>query len=84
MPTSHRLQPGDPPISPKSGEDEDLTQPESLEDGVTEDMGTLALHPGIWNRARSRPESAALVATDLTPEQIEARRARLLGEIFPC
>ena len=74
MPTSDRLQPGDPPISPKSGEEEDLAQPES-QDGVTEDMGTLALHPGILRPAESRLEGAPLVATDLTPEQAEARRA---------
>jgi RNA polymerase sigma-70 factor (ECF subfamily) len=81
MPISHRLQPGDPPISPRSGEDEDLTQPESDlaqpagQDGVTEDMGTLALHPGLVESADLRPDMASLVATDLTPEQIEARRA---------
>jgi len=81
MPQSHRVQPGDPPISPKSGEDADLTQSESDlaqpagEDGVTEDMGTLALHPGILDTVEVRPESGALVATDLTPEQVEARRA---------
>lgn len=81
MPSSHRLQPGGAPISPKDGEEEDLTllegdlaQP-AREDGVTEDMGTLALHPGILEPAGSRPESATFVATDLTPEQIEARRA---------
>lgn len=74
MPQSHRVQPGDPPISPKSGEEEDLTQPES-QDGVTEDMGTLALHPGLVETAEPRLESAQLVATDLTPEQVEARRA---------
>jgi RNA polymerase sigma-70 factor (ECF subfamily) len=43
-------------------------------------MGTLALHPGLVETAELRPEmappeSASLVATDLTPEQIEARRA---------
>jgi RNA polymerase sigma-70 factor (ECF subfamily) len=74
MPTSDRLQPGDPHLSPKSGEDEDLTQPESA-DGVTEDMGTLALHPGLAETAESRLESTPLVATDLTPEQVKARRA---------
>jgi RNA polymerase sigma-70 factor (ECF subfamily) len=74
MPTSDRLQPGDPPISPKSGEDEDLTQPES-QDGVSEDMGTLALHPGLVETAEPRLENAPLVATELTPEQVEARRA---------
>jgi len=81
MPQSHRVQPGDPHLSPKSGEEEDLTQSESDlaqpagQDGVTEDMGTLALHPGILDTVEARPESAALVATDLTPEEIEARRA---------
>ena len=74
MPTSSRLQPGDSPISPKSGEEEDLTQPKRP-DGVTEDMGTLALHPGILEGVELRPESAPLVATDLTPEETEARRA---------
>ena len=75
MPPSHRVQPGDPPASPESGEDkEDLTQPES-QDGVSEDMGTLALHPGLVDTAELRPEMAPLVATDLTPEQVEARRA---------
>jgi RNA polymerase sigma-70 factor (ECF subfamily) len=74
MPPSHRLQPDDPPISPKSGEEEDdLTQPES-QDGVSEDMGTLALHPGLMGTAGSRLEAAVLIATDLTPEQMEARR----------
>jgi RNA polymerase sigma-70 factor (ECF subfamily) len=76
MPISHRSQPGDPPISPNFGEDEDLTQPES-KDGVTEDMGTLALHPGILEHAEPRPDLTPLVATDLTPEQIESRRAAL-------
>jgi len=74
MPPSHRVQPGDPPISPKSGEVEDLTQPES-QDGVSEDMGALALHPGLVETAEPRLENAPLVATDLTPEQVEARRA---------
>jgi RNA polymerase sigma-70 factor (ECF subfamily) len=38
-------------------------------------MGALALHPGLLEISGPRPESAPLVATDLTPEQIEARRA---------
>ena len=72
-----RLQPDDPPISPKSGEMEDLTQP-AEQDGVPEDMGTLALHPGLMDTvapdAAYRGENVSLVATDLTPEQREARR----------
>jgi RNA polymerase sigma-70 factor (ECF subfamily) len=38
-------------------------------------MGTLALHPGLVETAELRPEMAPLVAIDLTPEQMEARRA---------
>ena len=81
MPSSHKLQPGDPPILPKSGEDEDLSRLENDlaqppgEDGVTEDMGTLALHPGMIDSSDRVVEVAPLVATDLTPEQVEARRA---------
>ncbi|WP_158789695.1 RNA polymerase sigma factor [Granulicella sp. L46] len=37
-------------------------------------MGTLALHPGLVETAEPRLESAPLVAIDLTPEQVEARR----------
>ncbi len=74
MPPSHRVQPGDPPISPKSGEDADLTQPVG-QDGVSEDMGSLALHPGLMDTANQRPDISPLVAVDLTPEQLEARRA---------
>ena len=74
MPRTQRAEPEDPPISPKNGEDEDLTQPAS-QNGVPEDMGTLALHPGMLEGSEPRQESAPLVAVDLTPEQIEARRA---------
>ena len=82
MPPLHRLKPGDPrdlpesgdEVLPKSGEDDDFAQPES-EDCVSEDMGTLALHPSLMEAAGPRPESMVLVATDLTPAQVEARRA---------
>jgi RNA polymerase sigma-70 factor (ECF subfamily) len=37
-------------------------------------MGALALHPGLLEGAGVRPASVPLVATDLTLEQIEARR----------
>ncbi len=37
-------------------------------------MGTLALHPGLTDTATRAAENAPLVATDLTPEQREARR----------
>ena len=72
-----RLQPDDPPISPKSGEMEDLTQP-AEQDGVSEDMGTLALHPGLMDTVAldtaHRADNAPLVAMNLTREQREARR----------
>jgi RNA polymerase sigma-70 factor (ECF subfamily) len=54
-------------------------QPEA-EDGVQDDMGTLALHPGHSDTigfpgAGRRPAPEPPIPTDLTPEQIEARRA---------
>jgi RNA polymerase sigma-70 factor (ECF subfamily) len=56
-----------------------VPQPEA-EDGVQEDMGTLALHPGHseaigYPGAPQRSISEPPLPTDLTPEQIEARRA---------
>jgi RNA polymerase sigma-70 factor (ECF subfamily) len=53
-------------------------QPED-EDGVQDDMGTLALHPGHaetlgFPGTSQRPAPEPPVPTDLTPEQIEARR----------
>jgi RNA polymerase sigma-70 factor (ECF subfamily) len=64
----------DPPILPKSGEEEDFAQPED-KDGVSKDMGTLALHPGLTDTVERRPAMAPLIATDLTPQQVAARRA---------
>ncbi len=47
-------------------------------DGVSEDMGTLALHPGMLDAGgEDRPLRHGMespIATDLTPEQLEARR----------
>jgi RNA polymerase sigma-70 factor (ECF subfamily) len=74
MPPLHRVQPDDRSISPKSGEEVDSAQPED-KDGVTEDMATLALHPGQLDTVEQRPGAAQLTASDLTPEQIEQRRA---------
>ncbi len=55
---------------------EDPAQP-GAEDGVSEDMGTLALHPGSFE-VEGRPSAQRLVespiSADLTPEQIETRR----------
>ncbi len=78
MTPENRLRPDDPEISPKSGETEDLTQPGG-EDGVPEDMGSLALDPGLMDAGGAGAMRGAaqepLLATDLTPEQREARRA---------
>jgi RNA polymerase sigma-70 factor (ECF subfamily) len=55
---------------------EDDAQPET-EDGVSEDMGTLALHPGsleLDGRPSGRVPFESPISADLTPEQIEARR----------
>ena len=52
---------------PKSGGD---AQPAD-KDGVSEDMGTLALHPGILETA---PNARPTEIVELTPEQAEARR----------
>jgi RNA polymerase sigma-70 factor (ECF subfamily) len=60
---------------PKTG---DLAQPEE-EDGVIEDMGTLALPSGLLQGAPTRLADRlpyeAPAPVDLTPEQAEARRA---------
>jgi RNA polymerase sigma-70 factor, ECF subfamily len=74
MPLSRRVQPDQPPISPKSGEEGDFAQPEE-KDGVSEDMATYALHPGVLDTVEQRPAMAPLIAVDLTPEKMEARRA---------
>jgi RNA polymerase sigma-70 factor (ECF subfamily) len=73
MPRFLQVQPDDPPSSPKSGERGDSAQPED-KDGVTEDMATLALHPGHLDTVEGSRPDAPLVATDLSPEQVEARR----------
>jgi RNA polymerase sigma-70 factor (ECF subfamily) len=64
---------------PRPDEDFDeidlAAQPEA-EDGVPEDMGTLALHPGSFE-VEGRPSGRLVespLSVDLTPEQIEARR----------
>ncbi|WP_263378884.1 RNA polymerase sigma factor [Granulicella paludicola] len=64
---------------PRPDEDFDeidpAAQPEA-EDGVSEDMGTLALHPGSFE-VEGRPSGRLVespLTVDLTPEQIEARR----------
>jgi RNA polymerase sigma-70 factor (ECF subfamily) len=71
MPAPRRLQTDEPPQPPKSGEGTEFAQPDE-KDGVPEDMGTLALHPGLLDVGQ---DSAAAAPSDLTPEQVEARRA---------
>jgi RNA polymerase sigma-70 factor (ECF subfamily) len=55
---------------------EDPAQP-GAEDGVSEDMGTLALHPGsfeVEGRSSAQRLVESPISADLTPEQIETRR----------
>jgi RNA polymerase sigma-70 factor (ECF subfamily) len=59
---------------------DDLAQPED-KDGVLEDMGTLALHPGMLDSAADRGLNTGIdrrtpppVIAELTPEQAEERR----------
>jgi RNA polymerase sigma-70 factor (ECF subfamily) len=59
---------------PETEEFGDPAQPNG-EDGVSEDMGTLALHPGMLEGgSAARRAVEPPVPQDLTPEQIEARR----------
>jgi RNA polymerase sigma-70 factor (ECF subfamily) len=74
MAPSRKAQSEDPADLPKSVEEEDFAQPED-KDGVSEDMGALALHPGLTDTLERRPVTVPLVATDLTPAQMKARRA---------
>lgn len=60
-------------------ESDDLPQPEA-EDGVSEDMGTLAIHPGLLDPQQDmdtpqdvHPVDRPLGAEALTPEQARAR-----------
>jgi RNA polymerase sigma-70 factor (ECF subfamily) len=69
------ITPNNPPELPKSGDEEDFAQPEP-EDGVREDMATLALHPGLLETPQERSLTPP-PAEALTPEQIEARRAAI-------
>src|ERR1700753_2500741 len=79
-PLPHTGKPLDPEGLPGHLEDEDLvkeTQPED-ESRVTEDMATLALHPGMLDTVRtgSPADRATGPAADvLTPEQRQARAA---------
>jgi RNA polymerase sigma-70 factor, ECF subfamily len=48
------------------------------EDGVTEDMGTLALHTGILDSSANSPRDLPVVTTEvMTPEQRRARAAAI-------
>jgi len=75
MPAPHPPPHPGPQKLPKSG---DSAQPEE-EDGVLEDMGTLALPSGLLQgsptRLPDRMPYEAPAPVDLTPEQAEARRA---------
>jgi RNA polymerase sigma-70 factor (ECF subfamily) len=59
-----------------AGTNGDAAQPGDT-DRVTEDMGTLALHPGMLDSTADEPAGqrpTVLETSNLTPEQIEARR----------
>jgi RNA polymerase sigma-70 factor (ECF subfamily) len=53
---------------------DDCAQPEG-EDGVTEDVGTLAIHPGLLDSANATAAAHMPSSSQLTPQEQEARRA---------
>jgi RNA polymerase sigma-70 factor (ECF subfamily) len=81
MPLSRPLPPEAPPTpADQRGPDESAELAEEAQqagkDGVSEDMGTMALHPGLLNPAHeASPDRSVAMPTDLTPAQIAARRA---------
>jgi RNA polymerase sigma-70 factor (ECF subfamily) len=75
----------EPPIAPETGgldgdacEFDESAQPED-KDGVSEDMGSLALHPGLSETTQQPAGNrfAAPVSVELTPEQAKARQAAI-------
>jgi len=70
----------DDPLESKNPTDlDDPAQPEG-EDGVSDDMGTLAFHPGLIGAVPSAPNlpvDRPAGADALTPEQIRARAAAI-------
>jgi RNA polymerase sigma-70 factor (ECF subfamily) len=79
---AHRTAGDSPGEEPDEGVDgseeiEGEAQPKA-EDGVSEDMGSMALHPGSFDiegiPSARRPLVESPLTADLTPEQIEARR----------
>ncbi len=77
MPPSH---PTKPQVAPEPPQDEIVQGGEEAqhdgEDGVSEDMGTLALHPGLTHTGGGpAAERASAIPEGLTEEQIAARRA---------
>jgi RNA polymerase sigma-70 factor (ECF subfamily) len=67
------IKPQNGPPQPKSVGEDDFAQPDA-KDGVSEDMASLALHPGLLETPAER-NATAPSAEDLTPEQLKARRA---------
>jgi RNA polymerase sigma-70 factor, ECF subfamily len=68
-----------PPEAQNPEDLDDPAQPEG-EDGVSEDMGTLAFHPGLIGTASTAPNlpiDRPAGAEALTPEQIRARAAAI-------
>lgn len=66
----------DPPETNESSEDlQDEAQP-VVQDGVMEDMGSLAVQPGFGSTpAATGPSRPHAVPVDFSPEQVAARRA---------
>ena len=81
MPPSRPTKPETPPEPPKAeGADEFAPDAEEAqhagEDGVSEDMGTLALHPGLTGMGEEPAiDRGSAMPEGLTQEQIAARRA---------
>jgi RNA polymerase sigma-70 factor, ECF subfamily len=63
--------PSEPPLPADSVE---TAQPHE-EDGVEEDMGTLAIHPGLLERMPQTPVDRSAGAVDLSPERAAIRNA---------
>lgn len=75
----HTPRPGpshEPPDLKNLLEDDDFAQPRS-EDGVTEDMGALAVHPGLLESVEPTAAPSPPSALGLTPKQREERRLAL-------
>jgi RNA polymerase sigma-70 factor (ECF subfamily) len=67
--------PADRPTDPPKPADSDQTAQPPAEDGVEEDMSTLAIHPGVLGQ--SLPADRPVSAVDLSPERAKERAAAI-------